>query len=767
MPQSLKTSVFRVLDGENNIFGTGFLVSNNLAVTCAHVIQDAGSNPGDEIRIEFFSDGSHQMAKVLTAGWANPTGDDVAFLELDTMPKGAQPVVLGSAQYRQGHDYLALGFPDFPPYQARWPQAKIGGVVPVGEERQSLLQLKGDEIKKGLSGAPVLDQNTDRVVGMVTEYKDDEYVRFAYATTADTLKELKPKLELWPDTYGPKELFTYLDFLISSNDTLRLPDGHEVELERIYVSLRADEMNAVERQAEHDLYLEDVESIQALASANNADKYTIFGAMRKAVARRPRMQMLEARNWERLFGERDRRNRSLAEVIQEHQYTVILGDPGSGKTTLCHWLALQMARSLKQGEDQLQVRADQINPEATEQEEVNLGIPRLPVLIRIADYAKARFDGHGEDRELTLTQFIASGNIHGVKVLPAGLSRQAVGALLLDYLEADRALIILDGLDEVGDPGQRQKVMLDTDRFIREQRGGLSLSIKASSGNPVLLTSRIVGYQFQPLTHLPHYTVEDMGEKAIAAFCQAWMTHVAQPEDTSPEAEAQKLKDAIYEHAHPGVRILAGNPLLLTILAQVYWQSAERALPTRRVSLFEQAARAIYDQRERYWDQIGITPLRLNLALGAVAAYLQKYEVSGFIEEGTVRAQLATVLDNPDQVESVLEVARDVSGFLVARGQGVYGFLHRALQEYFAALHLTAIPDQAAEKLAAYVLNPTWREPLILGIGIVSQRGYPDSRKLLPKVFKRILDVPDPAGNYLPRREFLAAAACAECVRTY
>ncbi|MFL5624312.1 MAG: NACHT domain-containing protein [Ktedonobacteraceae bacterium] len=130
-----------------------------------------------------------------------------------------------------------------------------------------------------------------------------------------------------------------------------------------------------------------------------------------------------------------------------------------------------------------------------------------------------------------------------------------------------------------------------------------------------------------------------------------------------------------------------------------------------------------------------------------------------------MRRELEKVLTDPEQIEAVLYAARDVSGLLVARGEGVYGFLHRSFQEYFTAKHLADRPERVAENIKLHFFDPAWREPLVLAIGIVSQRRYPDSRRRLPEVFTTLLETPDPVGNVLPRHELLAAAACTGCER--
>ena len=127
-------------------------------------------------------------------------------------------------------------------------------------------------------------------------------------------------------------------------------------------------------------------------------------------------------------------------------------------------------------------------------------------------------------------------------------------------------------------------------------------------------------------------------------------------------------------------------------------------MPARRVELFEQAFEAFYQQREAFWDTAGLTPLRLRRALGAVANRLHEQSLSGLAEEGEVTAALRQVLPDPEQVATVLQAANEVSGFLVSRGEGVYGFLHRSLQEYFAALYLVDNPQAMPARLAQPVI---------------------------------------------------------------
>lgn len=196
MSFDLGTCVVRVETSNGTcLAGTGFIVAPGLAVTCAHVVTTTGVVPGMNLQLVFYNGGSLE-AKVLKNDW-HPE-QDVAFLHFDApLPQGVIPAILGPSKNSSGHQYITLGYPEDGVVQARWPQGNIGGSVSIDNWSFALLQLQGAEIDQGLSGAPILDLDADRVIGMMTGIKDLEdrkapapRVRYAYAIPAEVICSL-------------------------------------------------------------------------------------------------------------------------------------------------------------------------------------------------------------------------------------------------------------------------------------------------------------------------------------------------------------------------------------------------------------------------------------------------------------------------------------------------------------------------------------------------------------------------------------------------
>lgn len=202
-PRSLDAAVLRVRDSRGQGVGVAFLVSDTLALTCAHVVQAALGTTGDaapdaaaRVHVDLPLVPAPQRdggTPVTTAGveqWVPPRAPaegppvpaartessagrdgvvvpaDVALLRLEAPLPGAGPVRLVEADEVWGHPLRAYGLP----------AGRPGGVWHAGVLRgrqadgwvQADLAGDGYPVSRGFSGGPVWDDQLSGVVGMVT-----------------------------------------------------------------------------------------------------------------------------------------------------------------------------------------------------------------------------------------------------------------------------------------------------------------------------------------------------------------------------------------------------------------------------------------------------------------------------------------------------------------------------------------------------------------------------------------------------------------------
>jgi hypothetical protein len=405
------------------------------------------------------------------------------------------------------------------------------------------------------------------------------------------------------------------------------------------------------------------------------------------------------------------------EVALREQCLVLLGDPGSGKTTVLRYLALMHAQAMATG------RAEVHN---------GLGSPRLPILIRVADYAE-------QGLEDPLSTFLREW--HELAEAPtAGL-----GDLFETSLAAGQALVLFDGLDEIVNAEARQKVVRRIDDFVQRFQ---------PEGNRFVVTSRIAGYRELPLGgSFETFRVRPLDDALVAEFLQRWCRAVEDASSDLPveqreqnaEREIAGIQAAIA--AAPGVKRLATNPLLLTILTLIHRTGA--ALPQRRIALYDLAVGTL----ARTWRRAQGVPeaalvdeTLLTRVLSTVAYWLHVTRPSGvaMLEdlEPVVEARWAEVQgvewdrdERPihvvQQVEQFMTAVRVQTGLLVERAPDRYGFMHLTFEEYYVARELVARHREAVKRLRTHLHDPRWEEPILLALGFRGLSSADDAATLV------------------------------------
>lgn len=156
----------------------------------------------------------------------------------------------------------------------------------------------------------------------------------------------------------------------------------------------------------------------------------------------------------------------LPRIIAHHRQVVILGDPGSEKTTLMRFLALHFAREFRdRGSHGI----------VTDKDGQTYGPARFPILIRLSTYAE----------ELRLNHNTSFREFLAVPFGDTGIELSVLKRMFDQILQDGEALVLFDGLDEVTE---------FRDRILISPRIA-SLVLAVLPRNHFVVTSRIAGYR--------------------------------------------------------------------------------------------------------------------------------------------------------------------------------------------------------------------------------------------------------------------------------
>lgn len=447
------------------------------------------------------------------------------------------------------------------------------------------------------------------------------------------------------------------------------------------------------------------------------------------------------------------RRQLVAEAVQTQQHLVLLGDPGSGKSTFVRHLAWALAR---RGLNQL----DDSTALFGWDDERRV----LPIILPLRALA-GQLATHGATAQTVynalLTEIQSYNIARADDMLSAALHRGA-------------ALLLFDGLDEVP-LNAVPRVTADRHTTLCAVRDFAQLHASVA----VVLTCRTRAFD-EPLRADLGWPVETIAPFTLGQvrfFIPAWyreLVHCGQIEPAQAERMGRQLLDTIV--ASPKLRAMAENPLLLTMMALVLYNKGE--LPRDRPQLYERILELLLGQWDKVrdgqslaeaigvpdWGSERIRPLLDRLSFQAHAGATSE-DGRGRLARRDVREALERFLiqagmrDDQAAAASVrcLDYFNHRSGLLVPDGaQDSYVFAHLTLQEHCAGRALVLDPD-AATLILRYRADDRWREPILLGLGVAQQI----NPALLDRVLSDLIDS-DEAGQPKPverrQRDLILAA---------
>ncbi|MCB1810023.1 MAG: NACHT domain-containing protein, partial [Candidatus Competibacteraceae bacterium] len=410
---------------------------------------------------------------------------------------------------------------------------------------------------------------------------------------------------------------------------------------------------------------------------------------------------------------------STLEAVIRDRRVVLLGDPGSGKTTFVNHLAQALA--LRDFEHLSGWPEDEKD--------------HLPILVILRDLA-SWLKKHAAERKASaglLWNYIE----HDLHERKLGFALP----LLQQALDEKRAVVLLDGLDEVSPVEVLGQIQASITEFIQQRY----------PGNRYLATCRVLSYQ-QPQWRFPDAVFQTaelapFDDRQIKAFIDAWYLEIGRVWNESPNRTASLANKLCEAVRRPDLTRLAPNPLLLTVMAVVHAHKGE--LPDARALLYKEAVDVLLWRWEKHkqadagslLDKLREQGRNEGDLITKLEQLAYKAHDQGGIENddenddtvaGIGELELLKALRALHKQKS-LDWAQDIvdrlklrAGLLLEREPGVFTLPHRTFQEYLAGSYLARQSNFATTVCQLMDERGYWRQVILLAVGylIHQQREY-------------------------------------------
>jgi len=429
---------------------------------------------------------------------------------------------------------------------------------------------------------------------------------------------------------------------------------------------------------------------------------------------------------------------SIKEVLEKHSHFVVLGPPGSGKSTLIQYLVWEISGQKLQGQAKT----------------------KIPVLISLREWEQKDRTEHTDFLHYLVKKF---NPLPGLK--ESWWKQQFDSLQGLDenwwkqQLEKGHLLLLLDGLDEISSNFQKNHV---------------NPILHTYSSCSIILTCRTVSFeQHKALEGTPEvFTISGIPTKQRDQYIRSFVQKVG------PNYNPEQLIQAIEGSSQ--IQGLASNPLLLSIIC--YLSKDGDLLPQTRAMFYRRLILKLMQEHVRqevhYPSDISLTEEdKLDiLALTALDLFQQgerklvfsSSELTDALERSLEFRQLA----GKNGGEKAIALRQDfiTNSGLLQGNDDRYFFLHLTIQEYLSAkalariiekkswdtpilLHAQQIPIRTFISHKAW--TPLWHEVITLFVGEL-QNPLP----LLQMLSQPKPTPENPHGDDLFRHRLALAAIC-------
>lgn len=391
---------------------------------------------------------------------------------------------------------------------------------------------------------------------------------------------------------------------------------------------------------------------------------------------------------------------SVFELIAAQPRIVITGAAGSGKSSLCRFIVTALAFACDpRAEKQNRVKGlDLLGPSW-------IHGPILPIYVSLRDFAR-RSEAFPKSLEESSAQHL----LDYIKQNTGNLASHLEAYLTQADVSTHGSLVVLDGLDEVYEDGQRiilQRIIESwADRFETCR---------------IIVTSRTYAYRHDVRWRLSsRFTSAELAPytwQQIKRYIERWYDNAAQTRPSAQGGRASATHNAallaakLYQTIRQTESLwpLARQPLMLAMLTMIH--EDHRQLPKKRAELYEKTIELLDrwnipspdDKLHEKLTQINLKRMRAALKLIAFELHSEQRSFQRYPRNIKRGRLLSFLLEQQSMggglgagIEDVLEYLATRNGILVADAPELYRFPHLSIQEYLAACALLEFYDECA-----------------------------------------------------------------------
>ena len=381
---------------------------------------------------------------------------------------------------------------------------------------------------------------------------------------------------------------------------------------------------------------------------------------------------------------REQERVSGLEVLAKNTNLMVVGKPGSGKTTY-----------LQRG--------------VTECNAGNLQAHRIPVLIRLRDFERDR-----REASYALKPYLEK-------------CWQLSDAETL--LKQGRVLVLLDGLDEVtGENGKN--ITKEIKKFARDYPQVQVIVTCRTQSFTGEMDWKSLRFQF--------VEVADFNETQVQLFSEHWFKTVMRDESAGLAKAEEFLKQLFLESNKP-IRELTITPILLSLTCAVFYKTGKFC--SKRSELYEDGLELLLERwdksreidRDEIYRDLSVERKLELLSFLAVKKFEQEQYV--LFEQAEIEGYIAEFLGiGQRDSRSVLKAMEAQHGLLIERAQKVWSFSHLTFQEYLVAKWFCKLSE--LENFVNHITERPWKEIFLLTIEILK-----DSSTHLEFINRRVREI--------------------------